>query len=169
MSVKTWTLPPGLPIVDRRPSKAQISGLLIVGCLIGLLLAWGVSSYAESQHRPDPLNESGPWVALVPGAGGQVGVSTFDGDRGTLSTTCGQFPFSYAQSGTALAFTALPPAPKSCTGAAARTHDWFVGQLGEVASFAPAEFWRVSDSPTITLLDVSGQPLLTLTIDPTVR
>jgi hypothetical protein len=44
-----------------------------------------------------------------------------------------------------------------------------VGELAEVASFTPAEFWQVSDTPTITLLDESGQALLSITNDPTLE
>jgi hypothetical protein len=103
---------------------------------------------------------------LVPSPAGQIGISDFSGDSGTLSTSCGPFPYSYSQSGTSLTFTALPTAPKGCVGQAAESHTWFVGRLEEVASFTPAEFWQVSDTPTITLLDASGQALLTLTIQP---
>ena len=140
--------------------------LIVTGAALGLLAAWAVSNIAESQRRPDILNESGPWSAMVPAPDGRLGVAHFDGASGALVTGCGEFDFAYTQDGTALTFADLPPAPKGCADRAAEAHTWFATELAQVRSFTPAEFWQVSYPPSITLLDAAGQPLLSLINDP---
>lgn len=153
-------------IAETRPSKTHVAGFLALGCVVGLLLAWLGSSLAETQRRPDPLNESGPWRVLLPSDGGDLRILGFSGDTGRLETGCGKFQYSYSQSGSSLTFADLPPTPNECVGVAAMSHTWFIGQLAQTATFTPAEFWRTSDTPTITFLDGSSEPLMSLTIDP---
>ena len=167
MAHTTWTLPPATPIVDRRPTGAQIAGLLLAGLIVGVVGAMLAVNYADSQRRPDPLNETGPWVALMPhfvdGADTSLMMNL---DATTLTTGCGEWRIGYTQTGTDLVFENLAPAPPSCSPQAAEAHTWFVSQLANTRSFAPGEFWSTSDTPTITLSDADGQALVAIAIEP---
>ncbi len=166
MAHATWTLPPAIPIVDRRPTGAQIAGLLLCGLIIGVVGALLGINYADSQRRPDPLNETGPWVALMPGLAGGTDTSLMMNLASTtLTTGCGEWRIAYTQNGTDLVFGNLPPAPGSCRPPAAEAHTWFVSQLANTRSFAPAEFGSVPDNSTITFSDADGHALVAMAIE----
>ena len=158
----TWTLPPARPIVDRRPSAAQIIGLLCVGLVVGIVGALLAVNYADSHRRPDVLNESGPWVPVVPGVEGSSEVALYmNMDASTLTTGCGAWDIAYVQDGVSLAFSELPPAPARCGSEAAKAHTWFVTQLAKTRTFAPAEFWSTPD-PTVTFRGAEDEPLVAI-------
>jgi hypothetical protein len=167
MAHTAWTLPPSIPIVDHRPTRAQIAGLLLAGLIVGVIGALLAVNYADSQRRPDPLNETGPWVALMPRPADGADTSLMMAlDASTLTTGCGEWRIGYTQNGTDLLFENLPPAPRSCSPDAAEAHTWFVSQLANTRSFAPAELGDTPDTSTITLSDADGQALVAIAIEP---
>jgi hypothetical protein len=167
MAHTAWTLPPAIPIVDRRPTRAQIGGLLFAGLIVGVIGAVLAVNYADSQRRPDPLNETGPWVALMPRPVAGADTSLMMAlNATTLTTGCGEWRIGYTQNGTNLVFENLPPAPRNCRPDAAEAHTWFVSQLANARSFAPAEFGVTPDTSTITLSDADGQALVAIAIEP---
>jgi hypothetical protein len=135
--------------------------------ILGIIGALVAVNYADSQRHPDPFNESGPWVAVMPSVVGATDISLeMNLGATTLTTGCGEWTIAYVQSGTDLTFSKLPPAPAGCHSAAARTHTWFVTQLADTQSFSPAEFWSASDTPTVTFNGVDGRARVALTTVP---
>jgi hypothetical protein len=123
------------------------------------------TNYADSQRRPDTLNETGPWFALVPNPGGEQAISLeLNLEFSILNTGCGGWTVGYVQDGDALTFSNLPPAPDRCSAEAAKAHTWFVSQLADTRSFSPAEFWSTSDTPTLTFHGADGEALVAVAI-----
>lgn len=54
MTHTQWSLPDATPIVDRRPSAAQVIGLLVVGLILGALGAMVATNYADSSGVQTP-------------------------------------------------------------------------------------------------------------------
>jgi len=167
MAHKTWSLPPATPIVERLPRWPHVVGLLLAGLIVGVVGALIVVNYADSHTRPDPLNESGPWVAVMPGVAGASDISLeMNMEATTLTTGCGEWTIAYVQSGVRLTFSELPPAPARCHPEAAKAHTWFVTQLAATRSFSPAEFWSAPDGPTITFHGADGRALVAIATVP---
>ena len=165
---QVWTLTPAEPIApDPRPSRGQNIGLIALGVVFGLLLAWAGINFADSQRHPDPLNESGPWIVVgaPPVARATAPLTVvFAGGSLPITTGCGSFDARYSQDGTTLTFQDLPPASVRCTGVAAAQHRWLMGQLAQTASFTPGRWWDETENPVVTLLDDAGEPLLALSL-----
>jgi len=157
-----WTLPPARPIVDRRPSAAQIVGLLLAGLIVGIAGALVGVNYADSHRQPDVFNESGPWVPVMPDLAGVPETTLhMNMEFSQLTTGCGEWDIAYVQDGANITFSKLPPAPARCSPDAAEAHTWFVSQLANTRTFAPTDFWS-TPNPTVTFNGADGMPLVAI-------
>ena len=112
-----WTLPPARPIVDRRPSAAQIVGLLLAGLIVGIAGALVGVNYADSQRQPDVFNESGPWVPVMPDVAGVPETTLhMNMEFSQLTTGCGEWDIAYVQDGVNLTFSNFPRTSSLLTG-----------------------------------------------------
>ena len=137
-------------------------GLLLAGLIVGVAAALVGVNYADSQRQPDVFNESGPWVPVMPRDAGVPEIALhMNMEFSRLTTGCGDWTVAYVQDGVNLTFSELPPAPTRCAPAAARAHTWFVSQLANTRTFAPAEFWS-TPNPTVTFYGADDRPLVAI-------